>query len=180
VEITKIEPRWNEKYANTPDIIVEVDEKLSWEEVLWDAVPEADQREHTLLLSTNCDPWVRFVYIADPNGHHNSHGALGGPYHMTDGTIFNSKTGWSSRSGVVNRDYSDYLREEIVDVTIRLGQYSLVAGFHCYLSYIRDHPCWPEDLYLIRNEKYLSSEAYWTISCHPDEVRKPHVPTHAT
>lgn len=171
MNITKIEPRWMENWSNSPDIIVEVDEKIDWDTVLWRAVPDESRRENTMLISTNIEPWVRFVYIADPTGNPEFHGALGGNYRMEDGTEFKSRSGWSSRSGVVNRDFVQYLDDEIVEVTLRFSQYSHLAGFHIYKSALMESEVWPEGCYLVREIKF-ENEPYWHISTTPDVVTK--------
>lgn len=81
-----------------------------------------DWREegNIFLLSTNLNPWIRYVSIADPKGSPTSHGALGGTYKLTDGTVFNSRTGWSSSDSQVNKLFRDFVPEHsyIIDVTL--------------------------------------------------------------
>ena len=169
--ITKIEPNWYHGYMNSPDIYVEVDvdlhDTLDW---IYTPVP-SDAREKVMLLSTNNAPLVKFVYIADPNGTPNSHGALGGNYQLTDGSLLRSRTGWSSREGVINRDYREYMNDELAGITIRYSKYSLMAGYYIYQDYLRNHSCWPSDLHLVRELKF-EEEPYWHISTDPDKVVK--------
>ena len=170
--ITKIEPRWNERYANQPDIVVTVDcEMPHWDTFLWLSVPEYNKRENTMLISANVQPWCKFVYIADPNGRSQDHGALGGDYCMTDGTVFKSRTGWSSRDGVINRDYAKWFGDEITEVTVKTPRGSNWAGYSLKAHYLMNHELWPDGTYLVRN--MVRDEPYWTISTDPLKVVKP-------
>lgn len=172
MEIVRIEPRWNLQWANTPDINVFVDkyERLNY---IWRPIPQ-DARDHVMLISTNQEPWIKFVYIEKPDGRPNLHGALGGDYELTDGDTLKSRTGWSSRAGIINRDYRDFLEDEIVEVTVyepesRVG----MAGFSLYVNYLLEHPAFPREYHLVREIKFKGNEPYWTFSVDPLEVRKP-------
>ena len=172
-KVTKIEPEWMLGYANSPGIRLTIEgyeyKQADW---IYNPVPY-ESRENVMLISTNNVPWVRFVFIADPNGNPSNHGALGGEYHLLDGSVFKTRTGWSSREGVINRDYRRYIDDELVGVTLDLGNHRLMAGYAIYQTYLKTHPLWPSDLHLVREEKYSGGEPYWHISTDPNEVVKP-------
>jgi hypothetical protein len=170
IEITKIEPNWMHGWANPPSIYVHVNGELDDLEWVYEPLP-SDRREKVMLISSNNEPWIRFVYIADPNGQPNQHGGLGGEYKLTDGSILKSRTGWSSREGIINRDYIDELADEVVNITIVRGPYSLRAGYYIYAHDLIDDEAWPDDLYLVRSLKG-NNEPVWTISTNPNKVVK--------
>lgn len=170
--IEEIRPRWYHGYGNMPsiEVVLENDDisRMLW---LYTPVP-ADSRENVMLISTNNDPWVKFVYIDKPDGNPRHYGALGGDYQLTDGSTLKSRTGWSSRAGVINRNYANHIRDYIVDVTVyRPGHNTGWAGFSIYKSYLENHFAWPDDLHMVK--VVPDKEPYWTISTDPNEVVKP-------
>jgi hypothetical protein len=171
MNIIKIEPVWNLKWANDPDIKVYVDAPYPRDVWEWQKIP-ADTDKNFMLLSTNYDPWVKFVYIADPSFDAIRGGALGGEYKLTNGEVLKSRSGWSSRAGVINRDYINLLADEIVDVILMTPEYKTgLAGMNIYYKDLVSHPCWPEGLHLVR--KLWNKEPVWTISTDPRKVVKP-------
>lgn len=173
-EILAIKPRWMHGYANSPEIEVIVDKRPAYESFIWRACPDPHARRKTMLISTNQSPWVKFVYIDNPEGAPQYHGALGGDYTMQDGTVFKSRSGWSSRAGVINDKYRTYISGEICEVVLyEPGQKIGLAGFHIYALYLRNHPKWPKDLHLVREKRFSDLEIYHTISIDPNKVVKP-------
>ncbi len=172
MEILEIKPRWYHGFGNSPGIEIIVDKMLPFDSFVYKNVDE--KPDHTMLISTNNDPWVKFVYIADPNGSPTTNGALGGTYKLDDGTEFKSRSGWSSRASAINKHYRDHLYDEIVEVSIKTGKDSIWwAGFSVYQTHLYNHPNWPLDLYLVREiTSYGSGEPHWTISADPDKVVK--------
>jgi hypothetical protein len=172
--IIKIEPRWNEKWANSPEIEVTLDEDITKMDWIYEKIPRKEDKpdNQVMLISTNNDPWVKFVYVDDPKGSPTSHGALGGHYTLTDGTVFKSRTGWSSRAGAVNNLYRNRIREELAEVTIYTPGWTCgFAGFNLYHSALTNHELWPKDYYLVREVKFRD-EPNWLISAKPDKVVK--------
>ena len=186
-EITEIRPKWMHGYANSPDIEVEVRglSNFKWEDWLYMPDPQA-QRKNVMLVSTNNWPWCRFAYIGnEPQGNPTYHGNCGGEYHIANhdnvptGEVFRSRTGWSSREGVVNVAYRHLIPGEIAGVIIynadedgmdrkyRTG----MAGYAIDAQYLRSHAKWPEGLHLAREVK--RNEVYWTISTSLGEITKP-------
>lgn len=177
LEIERIEPHWYHGFANSPSIHIYLAAPLKLHnggnlEWLYAPVPDATKREKTMLLSTNNAPWVKFVYIDNPDGNPSMDGALGGEYKLTNGEVLNSRTGWSSRSGVLNRNYADFLEDELAEVTLFEPGWSIGwAGFNVYAQYLKNHEKWPRDLYLVREIKF-NEEPYWYISTNPTKVVK--------
>lgn len=171
--ITKIEPEWYHRYANSPKVKIHTDQNLHALEWIYKAVPDQSARKNTMLLSTNNWPWCKFVSITNPEYDPIRGGALGGEFKMSDGTVFVSRSGWSSRAGVLNNRYADFLPGEILEPSIRMPPYDMLwAGFAISAEYVRDHPKFPKDLYLVRFIQF-EVEPYWTISIDPKEVKKP-------
>jgi hypothetical protein len=173
--ITKIEPVWYHGFANRPgiDVAVNKDIFVEWEWI-YEPIPR-DKRENVFLLSYNNWPWVRYVYIADPTGDPTRHGALGGEYKLTDGTVLKSKSGWSSRASVVNSKYTGILDDVITEVGVALpGRAIKFAGLNLPVTYLEDHPLFPEGLFMVPD---TLSEPAWYISTSPGEVTKPDVST---
>jgi hypothetical protein len=174
MKILEVRPRWNHGYANLPDIDCVVDEVINWHDLIWIPVPDETAREKTMMISQSHAPWVSFVYIDDPHGSPTMHGALGGNYKMPDGSIFHSRSGWSSRCGVLNTKYCEFLEDEIVDVTVRsVHGGAMLGGFSIYLSHITPLV---NDLGLFMvmyKPSYAVDERSWHISIDPHEVKKP-------
>lgn len=178
-KIISIEPNWMFGYGNSPTIKVTVESLDADYEWIYKPIPKDENKPHaqTMLISTNNAPWVRFVYIDNPDGRPQDHGALGGEYLLTDGTTLKSRTGWSSRAGVINTRYRNYIEEEICDVTVYTPDSKVGwAGQNIYADYLANHPLFPKDLHLVRTTTYLKEEVYWQISTQPDKVVKPHTP----
>jgi hypothetical protein len=172
MNITKIEPIWNHGWANDPDIEVHVDGRYAHDAWLYDIVSGDKDGKSATLLSTNLWPWVRFVAVADKYGKPQYNGALAGEYKLTDGDTYKTTSGWSSRSGVFNRDYIHKMPGEIVGVKVRYpGAYSLMAGMCINAADLVANPAWPRDLHLVRVVKFRN-EPYWVISSEPDKVVK--------
>lgn len=173
--ITDISPKWAIDSSVFSNIVITVDneEELAHSNFIYTPVPP-DAREKVMLISTNMMPWVRYVYIDDPNGRPGLHGALGSDYKLVDGTILKSRTGWSSRAGVINKKYRYMLMDEIVDVTVKFPTWNIgLAGYAYYASFLRNHPLWPKDLHLVRHTMFADHEPYWTISTDRYELKKP-------
>jgi hypothetical protein len=173
--ITDIKPRWNFGYANSPDIEITVNCDLHADfEWLYEKTPH-DATEKFWLISTNVEPWVRFVWVDVPDGDARLHGALGGDYKLTDGTICKTRTGWSSRSGVYNRDHVTHPFNEVAECFVRFAERQVTfAGFYIEAAYLEAHDKFPRDCHLVRERKYQGlSEIYWTISTERGEVIKP-------
>lgn len=172
-EITEINPRWNHKWANDPDVEVTVSEDITKTlEWLYRKVPE-DADKNYWLISTNNFPWVRFVYVANPDGRPQDHGALGGDYKLEDGTILHTNTGWSSRPSVYNRDFAENVGKEVVDVRLRVpGWYSAFAGFYINGEYLEALDKFPRNCYMVRISR-PNGETRWVISSTPNKVVKP-------
>lgn len=171
MEILEITPRWYHGFTNDPGINVIVDEILPYDSFVYKNVN--GKPDHTMLISTNNDPWVKFVYIEKPDGRPEQCGALGGKYKLTDGTVLESRTGWSSRAGIINRDFRDELSDEIVEVSIKTKNDSMWwGGFNIYQTHLHNHPKWPVELFLVRTLKF-NREPYWNISTDPDSITKP-------
>lgn len=124
------------------------------------------------LLSTNLDPWVKFVAIADPKGNPQMHGALGGEYKLanTNGEIFKSRTGWSSHAGDINKRYLDYLprKEPVVEVVLYDPRYKTGwAGYNISITALEDlyknSTLWPR---LSNGDKVelIEEDSYWSPS----------------
>lgn len=175
-----VEPRWFHGYANDPAIslitgptprpnsYIYPTRYFDGYEWLYDSFPKSpvDLTKNVMLISKNNAPWVRFVFVENPTGNPQFHGALGGEYKLTDGSVFKTRTGWSSRDGVINRDYRHYLDDEIVDVAVD----NLVS--HIYATPLKEHIERTTPYYLVRHIKF-NDEPYWTISTHPTKVVKP-------
>lgn len=175
--ITKIEPRWNHQWANSPDISITMDSDpfREWE-WLYKKIPRTeDERKNVFLLSTNNWPFVRFVHIGDPDGNPTYNGALGGTYKLDTGETFESRSGWSSRVGVVNTVYRDWISDELADVSTFTPsfKYTAIHGLCISKDYLMNHPAWPKGCHLVRDTTYLQNEVYWHISAQPDKVVKP-------
>lgn len=177
MKITGIEINWHHGYGNSPTVVVNVDTRLRHDTFEYQCVPnnDNDKRSNVMLISTNNDPWVKFVYIDDPEGRPQYHGALGGDYKLTDGTVFHSRTGWSSRASVLNTkpEYSSLLRSHITEVTLRTDDetsYSLWAGYSCYVNHLKEHSLWPKDVYLIRDNN--DKEFQYSPSVDPNNIVK--------
>src|SRR5687767_6928409 len=100
--ITKIEANWFHGYANDPTVKIHVDRDIYKEwEWLYEPITINDVGSNPfpcMLYSDNNAPWVKFVYIDNPDGNPSQHGALGGEYTLYDGSVIKSRTGWSSRA----------------------------------------------------------------------------------
>ena len=171
--IVKIEANWYHGYANSPQLDITVDHGMpKFDEWIYQATSDPTV-DPVMLVSKNFDPWVRFVYIADRTGNPSLEGALGGTYHLDDDTTLESRTGWSSRAGVINKNFSDYIPGEILEPGLNQQDSGFRwAGYAITADYIKQHELWPEDLYLIRNVSD-SGEITHTPSIDPDEVVKP-------
>lgn len=85
------------------------------------------------LLSTNLNPWIKYVSIDDPFGSPTRHGNCGGEFKMIDGSTFKSRTGWSSSDSDVNSVFKQFVPNfsDIVDVTL-VEPRELKRGPHYY------------------------------------------------
>lgn len=184
MQITKIEPNWMRGYGNRPEINVYIDQVHPHDSFIYDIVPRRTAPKtanrvnlpghNIMLISTNHTPWTKYVYVDDPDGNPSYHGALGGEYKLTSGNTFKTRTGWSSRSSVINRDYRTYLPNEITEVTVyeNKGYYSAGwGGFNLDVQYLQHHELWPKSCYLVR-EVDSHGEIKHTISVDPDKVVK--------
>jgi hypothetical protein len=172
-EILKIGVNWYHNWANAPQLEVTVDELPKHEAFFYQATSDWE-KDPIMLISRNVEPWIKFVYIANRDGKAQYDGALGGDYKLTNGEVLHSKTGWSSRAGVINQRFAEWIPDDILEPTVIVegGKYpSRWAGFAIVAKYIREHPLWPEDLYLIC-EKRFESEIYYTPSIDPVKVVK--------
>jgi hypothetical protein len=173
--ITKIGVNWYHGYANSAQLEVTVDKLPEHKDFIYQ--PTTDwEKDPVMLISQNLAPWVKFVYIANRNGQSQFDGALGGDYKLTNGQVLKSRTGWSSRSGVINRDYAEWIPDDIMEPTVIVpldgGKYpSRWAGFAIVAKYIREHPMWPKGLYLICS-KSERGEINYTPSIHPTKIEK--------
>jgi hypothetical protein len=176
MEIVSLNVRWMHGYANKPGfeaIVNEIPARDSW---VYESIEDP---QGWMLISTTNRPWYRFVYIEKKhiNGHPNRGGALGGSYRLTDGSVLESRTGWSSREGVVNTDYRGHIGGELVDVPIKSKEEaerkyaSFFAGHYVEVDALRPHL--PEGVYLVKDPTYLDGEVYWCPSVDPYQVVKP-------
>jgi hypothetical protein len=171
-EILEVSVDWYWGYGNQPALraIVDLMPKEGLPEFIYQAIP--DERG-TMLISKNNAPWHRFVYVehAGREGQPQLYGALGGEYRLTDGSVFKTRTGWSSREGVINARYREYIEDELVDCPIRLHHES--GGLVAFVSRSYLDGKLPEGVHLIRDDGlYLGNEVYWIPSIDPDEVIK--------
>lgn len=172
--ITEIKPRWNFGYANSPDIEVSVNCDLHKDfEWLYEKTPHL-ATEKFWLISRNNYPWVRFVWVDVPDGEPQLHGALGGEYKLTDGTICKTRTGWSSREGVYNRDHAESVGKEVTEVFVRMPERNVTfAGFYIVGEYLEAHDLFPyPECYMVRKVSD-TNEITWTISTMINDVVKP-------
>lgn len=185
-DILEIRPRWMHEYANDPDveIVVRGLHQFQWHNWLYQPDP-IDARKNVMLVSTNNWPWCRFASIdSEPQGNPTYHGNAGGEFHIADrqnnptGEVFKSRTGWSSREGVVNTMYRHLIPSELAGCIVynaedkskyRVG----MAGYYISADYLKEHPLFPKDLHLVRQLKFADKEVYWTISTSPDAITKP-------
>lgn len=187
MQITKIQPNWMHGYGNRPEINVYVDQVHPHDSFIYDIVPSRSAQKaanrarikklvqagyEVMLISTNNTPWTKFVYIENPSGDPQYYGALGGEYKLTSGNTFKTRTGWSSRASVINRDHPDYLPNEITEVTVyETSKVSGWGGFNLDVQYLQHHELWPKGCYLVR-EVDSDGEIKHTISVEPDKVVK--------
>lgn len=171
MRIEKIEVEWWKGYGNSPELVVYVDKLLSQDDFLYFPVEGSISVPPVFLLSTNNHPWYRFVYVDEkPNGDPSLHGALGGMYKLTDGTVFKTRTGWSSRAGVVNKRYREHLDSELIEPTVVDPTGFHWAGYAHAVSELLHNDLFPKGVYLVRDER--NGEPRWTPSVDPNEVVK--------
>lgn len=170
MEIKEIRIDWHWGYANQPSVKAIVDEDPMSLEWVYKDIP--DERG-TMLISRNNSPWYRFLFVERDaeKGDPQFHGALGGAYRLEDGSTLKTRTGWSSRAGVVNTQFRDYIYGTLVEVSIGTDR-PLWAGFYCEHDYLTDHPLWPEDVYLVMTRRWLKGELYWIPSVDEFQVVK--------
>lgn len=170
--IIGIEPQWNLGYSNSPEIVVSIDCDVPLtEDCVW--VKDYDGDRDITLITTTFAPFVRFVHIEDPNGDPLRFGALGGAYRLEDGTVLRSRSGWSSRVGVINLRHNHLLPDELAGVTIRTREGGHLGGWSLSAKALAGHPLWPEGCYLVRELLFRDDEPYWHISTSEDRVTKP-------
>lgn len=193
--VTKIEPNWMHGYGNKPEIVVTVDEALPHDRFIYNVErPNTFAKgnkpggmvRNVMLVSTNQAPWVRFVFVDNPEGDPSYYGALGGTYTLVDGSTFETRTGWSSRCSVVNSKYANLLRhsgsvpEHVTEVTVAVprpnsphphAKPSLWAGYYLEVNYLRNHPLWPKDCYLVCTVRD-DGEINYNINADPVRVVK--------
>lgn len=172
MNITKITINWNWGYMNQPQILAEVDEVLPQDQYTYQPIPAEGG---TFYLSGNNTPWYRFLFVETEAEEKNPqlYGALGGEYNLTDGSVLKTRTGWSSREGIVNTRYRDHVRDCLVDVPIRTSDKGVyLAGNYVEQGFLRSHPLWPQDIYLIKTTDWLAGEVYFIPSIMPGEVVK--------
>jgi len=168
MEISSIEVNWMLGWANSPSLKVHVDKAIPHSEFVYNKFPPTAKEKFWLLSNTEQHPWYRFVWVDKPDGNPTYHGALGGEYKLTNGEVCKTRTGWSSRPGVVNREFKDFLSYELVDVSLyEAGKITGWAGYYLAVDvalrgYIANHCDW----YLVR-EVRDNGEIVWTPSVDP-------------
>jgi len=171
IRIHSIDVRWHHGYGNMPEMVVTVSKLPPRDAWIYNPIPVEDGRAR-FLLSTNQWPWSRFVLIRDPNGSPNLHGALGGEYRLIDGSTLMSRTGWSSREGVVNSLFRNYVPDDLLaPVTVEVAKGYKWHGYYIGVGYLRNHALFPEGIYLVRDEKADGEVTYYP-SVHPERVEK--------
>lgn len=168
----KVEIDWMQRWDNDPRVIITPEK---WTDGHSDDPRDLEFRYRKFdngMMIAETEPWVKFVYVDDPNGDPRCHGALGGDYTLLDGTVFHTRTGWSSRAGVINRDYREYIQDGIVDVTLRYGPYTALAGYAIHSRTLAGYM--PKGVYLNRVIKF-KDEPYWIPSVDPHVIKKPEV-----
>ncbi len=169
--ITNIGVNWYHGYANSPQLEITVDRNMpKFEEWIFQATTDY-KVDPVMLISQNFDPWVKFVYISDRNGNPSLNGALGGKFKLTTGEVLESRSGWSSRAGVINKSYQKFIPGAILEPTVLTPDGFRWAGFAILAKYVGQHELWPEGIYLVP-EVSNSSELTFTPSVDPNVVVK--------
>lgn len=179
-KITDISVNWWHGYGNSPslNVVVENGSLPKFEDFEYEAI-SLGENGGTFLLSTNLWPWVKFVMIdhGAENGNPSYHGALGGNYRLSDGSTFKTRTGWSSNSGSVNRNFQKYLQgaSHIMEVSVyEEGRVTGWAGYNLSVDYLREHPLFPANVYLVQNLTHTTF-GWYNPSISETEVVKPNV-----
>lgn len=171
LEIQSIDVRWHHGYGNLPELEVTVDELPEIDSWIYTGIL-IEEGKANFLISKTYWPWVRFVLIRDPEGSPNLHGACGGHYRLVDGTVYHSRTGWSSREGVVNTVFQDFIPNSILaPIVVEATKGYKWHGYYCSAEYLAEHPKFPKGVHLIRDEKYDGEISYYP-SVHPDRIEK--------
>lgn len=177
-----VEVNWFQGYGNNPEFIVNTPDRPAHQDFVYEVIHHA---EGEFLLSTNLDPWVKFVYVTDRDGQPQYHGALGGAYKLVPTPldpepIYRTRTGWSSRAGVINcYFYPEYLRKRIVDVALNdtSPKGFKWAGYAVYIDWLEElvgnyNDTHEEYIYIVKQTKPDGEVCYYP-SIHPHQVRKP-------
>lgn len=165
--IIKTSVNWFHGYANSPTLEVYVDDEMPPQSEYVYSIDRNDSGGG-MLISTNKHPWVRFVYIDNPTFDPIRGGALSGEYKLEGGSILRTRSGWSSRAGVLNRDYNT----RIIEVTVITPGGTRWAGYALDVDWLLENVELPEGVYLVREARF-NEEPYWIPSVDPNEVKKP-------
>ncbi len=168
--IDRVTVRWNEKYANSPEFVLFVDD--AWNYIPYSEVEHrelASDRDGTLYFASD-DPFAHFVYDRSERDRNAGQfqGQCKGELLLKGGETKQVTSGWTSRAGVVN----NYLPEEdhVMDVTLIGGQYtSGRAGIAVKVNALRE--MLPEGVHIIKEERYGTDITYYP-SVDPNKVVK--------
>lgn len=184
-----VEIKWWHNYANSPEFVVEA-VKPDHDSFEYEVIDKGDS---DFLLSVNNNPWVRFVSVQRKgrDGSPSMYGNAGGDFRLTNGEVYKTRTGWSSRASVVNKYYSDRLPadsggliSEVVLKEIKRPPSKYVthwAGFNLTLTaletlvaeYNTQHSRTQPLVHIVVHDPYGTGEIQLTPSIAHDKVVKP-------
>ena len=115
MKILKMKVKWNLEWANEPQFQVLVDKMPSLDELRYESL----QKDQSRLLFAEKDGYVNFTVLhTNSNGNPIKDDGYGGRHRsftLTDESILEVSGGWSSRTGVMNKYFTQSMEVSITD-----------------------------------------------------------------